>query len=161
MSKYTFTDEIRLILLKKQILENSEIEFLSKLTDDELLSLLNLMVLPNSVDTKALQYTILFNLIFQENQYKRERVLKQIRKIISLTGELPKTEKTIIKFGLIQGFLSTNYRKEMFRYIKIPVGLRSNGGGRKIITSYKFKEVFYFAYNLIKRGKKNDRLPKL
>lgn len=161
MIKYTFTDDIRLILFKKQIAENPRLDYLSNLSDEELFFLLNSTVVPNSVDIKALQYTLLFNLIFQENQYKRGRVLNQIKKIIALTDVLTKTEKTVIKFGLIQGFTSYNYRKEMFRYIKTPLGLRNSSGGRKIITSYKFKEIFYFAYKLIKRGKLNDRLPKL
>lgn len=157
----TFTDKLRITLFRKQINDKPHLSYLTEKTDDEILVLLDSTVVPNSVDTNSIKYTLLFNLLFLENNYKRERVINHIKKIISLTGNLTKTEKMIIKFGLIHGFSSRNYRKEMFRYIKIPLALRDNGGGRKIITSYKFKEVFSFAYNLVKRGNNNERLPRI
>ena len=103
---------------------------------------------------------LLFNLIFLDNQDKKDRILTQIKRVIALEKNLSKIEKMVIKFGIIHGFQSNNYRKEMFRFIKIPLALKSNNNGSKFISSYKFKEIFYFAYNLVKRGRTNDRPPK-
>jgi len=48
----------------------------------------------------------------------------------------------------------------MFRYIHIPIAIKTNSQGRKIISSLRFKEIFFFIFNLVSRGKKNERLPK-
>lgn len=155
-----FTDKLRISIYRKQLEENKELSHLNDLTDEELLNLLNSTVLANAVDPNNIRYGLLFNLIFLDNQDKKDRILNQIKRVIALEKNLSKIEKMVIKFGIIHGFQSNNYRKEMFRFIKIPLALKSNNTGRKFISSYKFKEIFYFAYNLIKRGRTNDRPPK-
>lgn len=155
----TFSDKLRLTLFKNQIKEK-ELDYLYNLSDEELEKLLNSTVIPNSVDLNATRYSLLFHLLFLESQEKKDRFLKQVKKVFLLDEKLSKIEKTLIKFGIIHNFESNSYRKELFRFIKTPLSLKTNNEGRKIISAYKFKEIFYFAYNLVKRGQNNERPPK-
>jgi hypothetical protein len=155
----THTDNLRLLIFKKQI-EDKGLTYLSILSDKELLELMDSTVVANAVDLNAIKTTNMFGFIFIEKKERKERLKKDIEKIINLTNNLTKTEKVLIKFGLIIGFKSKNWKKEMFRYINTPLSLSKEATGRKIISSSKFKEIFYFIYNLVKRGKENERLPK-
>jgi hypothetical protein len=157
MTKYP--DKLRLKIFKNQIEEN-KLDYLKDLTDTELLNLLDKTVLPNSVNINSLKQTIMFHLIFTEKQERKENIVKSINKIINFTFNLTKTEKVIIKYGVIKGFKTTLWRKEFFLYLKTPLALKSEVSGRKIMSSYKFKEIFFFAYNLVNRAKNNKRLPK-
>lgn len=153
-------DKVRLSLFKKQIKEQN-IESLKDSTDEELLLILNSTVVCNAVEHNVLRYTIFYHLLFIEQKEKKEKAIEGIKKFIALEESLSKIEKMIIKFGIIHGFSSTNYRTEMFRYIKNPISLRKQNDGRKFISAYKFKECFGFAYNIVKRSLKNDRVPKI
>lgn len=155
----THTDELRLILFKKQI-EDSNIEILVHSTDEELLIILDSSVIPNSVDINAIKNTNMFAFLFLDKEERKQKLIKDINKIINFSLDLSKTEKTLIKFGLVVGFESKNWKKEMFRYIHIPIAIKTNSQGRKIISSLRFKEIFFFIFNLVSRGKKNERLPK-
>lgn len=153
-------DKVRLSLFKKQITDQN-LDYLKECSDEELIKLLNSTVICNAVEHNCLRYTIFFHLLFIEQKEKKDKAIEGIRKFISLESSLSKVEKMIIKFGIIHGFSSTNYRTEMFRYIKNPISLRKQNDGRKFISSYKFKECFGFAYNIVKRAIKNDRVPKI
>ena len=153
------TDKIRLIIFRNQI-EDRKLDYLRNKTNDELLFLLDSTVIANSVDINALKITNLFGFLFIEKKDRKEKLAEDINKIINLTETLTKTEKVLIKFGLTIGFKSKSWRSEMFRYIKTPISLNKQSDGRKIISSIKFKEIFYFIYNLVNRGKSNARLPK-
>jgi hypothetical protein len=154
-----YPDKLRLKIFKNQI-EEFNLDYLKTCSDEELLALLDKTVLPNSVSINALKQTIMFHLIFTEKQERKEKIVKSINKIVNFTYNLTKTEKVIIKYGVIKGFKTRLWRKEFFLYLKTPLALKSEFSGRKIMSSYKFKEIFFFAYNLVKRAKNNERLPK-
>jgi len=90
-----------------------------------------------------------------EKQDRKEKLIKEINRIINFTLNLTKTEKVIIKYGVVKGFKTNLWRKEFFIFLKNPLALKADSTGRKIMSSYKFKEIFFFAYNLVKRGKNN------
>lgn len=155
-----YTDKIRLLLIKNQIEENN-LTYLKDLSDDELIRLLDLMVIPNSVDINAIKQTNLFHFVFMEKQERKEKLIYDINKLINFAFNLTKTEKMIIKFGLVKGFKTSNAKSEFYRYLKEPLSLKSISDGRKFMAFRNFKEIFYFIYNLVTRGKSNDRLPKI
>jgi len=155
----THTDKLRVIIFRNQI-EDNNLTYLSDISDEEIINLLNSTVIANSVDLNAIKITNLFGFIFIEKTERKERLAKDINKIINLSDSLTKTEKVLVKFGLTVGFKSKSWRTEMFRYINTPIALTKQSDGRKIISSIKFKEIFYFIYNLVNRGKANARLPK-
>lgn len=155
----THSDKLRLIIFKNQIKDN-KLTYLDGVSDDDLLNLLNSSVIANSVDLNAIKITNLFGSIFIDKKDRRSDLYDDINKIFNLTESLTKTEKVLVKFGLTVGFTSKSWRKEMFRYINTPISLTKQSDGRKIISSTKFKEIFYFIYNLVLRGKENARLPK-
>jgi hypothetical protein len=148
--------KLRLELFKKQI-EEENIKELQGLSNETLLKILDLAIIPNSIDSKAVRYGFLFHLIFLEREFEKKHFISQINLLTKLAYNLTKTEKVIIKFGILRGFESKNWRRELHRFIKIPLVEHS---GRKIISSQKFREIFYFAYNLVKRGKKNEQFPR-
>lgn len=151
--------KLRIEIFKKQI-EDLNLATLKNVSDENLLKILDSAVLPNSVDSKAVRYSYLFHLIFLERDKDKDTFLTQISKLDILLNSLTKTEKVLIKFGIIKGFKSKNWRTEMFRFISIPLALTHQSSGRKIISSYKFKEIFYFIYNLVNRGKQNEQFPR-
>ena len=155
----THTDKLRLTIFRNQI-EDKELVYLEAKSNEELLVLLDSTVIANSVDLNAIKITNLFGFVFIEKQERKERLAKDINDIINLTESLTKTEKVLVKFGLTVGFKSKSWRSEMFRYINTPISLTKQSEGRKIISSQKFKEIFYFIHNLVNRGKDNARLPK-
>lgn len=155
----TKANKLRLHIMKQQIKEN-KLDYLNNLDDKDILKLLDLAVLPNSMDSKSVRYGLIFNLLFTQNKNKKEILFNQLNRIKTLDTNLSRTERKILKFGIIHGFSSSNYRIELFRYINNPFMDREATNGRKFISSYKFKEIFKFAYNLIKRGKNNEQLPK-
>ena len=155
----TTTDSLRLEIIKRQI-KDRNLFYLEELSDTELLNLLDSTVIANSPDSKSVRYGFLFHLLFCTNKEKKERLFNQINRLKMLEENLTKTEKVIIKFGILHGFTSRNYRVELYRYIKTPISFNIIGSGRKIISSIHFRQIFYFAYNLVTRGKKNDRFPK-
>lgn len=155
----THTDSLRLTIFKKQI-EDNNLVYLEGLDNTSLLKILDSSVLPNSVDLNAIKNTNMFAFLFIDKEERKQRLIKDINKIINFSINLTKTEKTLIKFGLVVGFEGKNWKKEMFRYINTPIAIKTNSQGRKIISSLKFKEIFFFIYNLVKRGKNNERLPK-
>ena len=154
-----YPEKLRLLIFKNQIKEK-EISSLANLSDEELEVILNASVLPNAININALKQTIMFHFIFMEKTERKERLIKEINRIINFTLNLTKTEKVIIKYGIVKGFKTTFWRKEFFIFLKNPLALKADSTGRKIMSSYKFKEIFFFAYNLVKRGKNNERLPK-
>lgn len=155
----THTDKLRLTIFKKQIEEN-DLSLLEGVDDDSLLKIMDLSVVPNSVDLNAIKNTNMFAFLFIDKEERKQKLIKDINKIINFSMNLTKTEKTLIKFGLVVGFEGKNWKKEMFRYINTPISIKTNSQGRKIISSLKFKEIFFFIFNLVKRGKNNERLPK-
>jgi flagellar biosynthesis protein FlhB len=146
--------------MKRQLNESALLSDKIKLNDIELLELLNISILPNAVDTKAIQYTFFFHLLFLDNKSKKIKIIERLKRLYSLLEELTKIERVVLKFGVVKGFLSNHYRKELFRYINEPLSLKTISSGRKIISSTKFKEIFYFSYSFIKRAENNLRLPK-
>ena len=155
----THTDKLRLVIFRNQVTDK-ELTYLETKSDDELLALLDSTVIANAVDLNAIKITNLFGFLFIEKTERKERLSKDINDIINLTESLTKTEKVLVKFGLTVGFKSKSWRTEMFRYINTPIALTKQSDGRKIISSQKFKEIFYFIHNLVNRGKDNARLPK-
>ena len=153
-------DELRIEIFKRS-LSDSEREFFGGMQDLEILEFLNKTVIANSLDINTIKNTVFFGFLFIEKMSERERVRKDLEMIEKLSVELTKTEKTLIKFGVIKGFTSFNWRKEMHRYINIPINSDKRSlGGRKIIYSKKFEEIFSFIANLIKKGEKNGRFPR-
>ena len=155
----THTDSLRLTIFKNQI-EDNNLDYLRNLSNDDLIKLMDSTVIANSVDLNAIKITNLFGFVFIEKTERKKMLANDINKIINLTESLTKTEKVLIKFGLTIGFKSKSWRTEMFRYINTPIALTKQSEGRKIISSEKFKEIFYFIHNLVNRGKENARLPK-
>jgi hypothetical protein len=154
-----FPDKLRLTIFKNQI-EEKKLEYLKGLSDEELEAILNASVLPNAVNLNALKQSIMFHFIFMEKKERKEKLIKEINRIINFTMNLTKSEKVIINFGVVKGYKTTLWKREFFNFLRTPLALKSEASGRKIMSSYKFKEIFFFAYNLVKRGKNNERLPK-
>lgn len=155
----TKANNFRLLIFKQQI-EDKKLKSLYDLSDGELMNILDSAVLPNSLDSKAVRYSFLFHLLFCENEEKKERLLKQIERLRNLETQLTKTEKMIIKFGVIHRFTTYNYRVEFYRYLNNPISTKVFGSGRKFMSSVKFKQIFSFAHNLVRRGRNNERFPK-
>jgi len=156
---YRYPDRLRLLLFKNQIQEH-DLETLKNVPDSELIKILDSTVLPNSQSITALKQTVLFHFLFMEKKEKKEKLIQDINKIINFTMNLTKTEKIVIKYGVVKGFKTKFWRKEFFIFLKTPLALKTDSEGRKIMSSYTFKEIFFFAYNLVKRGKNNERLPR-
>lgn len=158
----TLTNRLRIQIFRDRLENDPSLIKLkdNKLSDDEILNLLDAAVLPNSMDYNNLKYSLFFHLIFQQNQEKKERVFKQLKIIIANEAALERVERLIIKFGVLVGFKSRNYRSELFNYINNPINLRSSHQGRKYISSFKFKDIFYFAYHIVDRAKQNKLFPR-
>jgi len=154
-----YPEKLRLTLFKNQISEKN-LKHLEGFSDKQLLEIMNATVLPNAMSINALKQTIMFHFIFMEKTDRKEKLIGEINKIVNFTKNLTKTEKVIIKYGVVKGFETRLWKKEFFLYLRTPLALKDNSTGRKIMSSLNFKEVFYFTYNLVKRGKNNDRLPR-
>lgn len=156
----TYNEKVSLLIFKEQI-KKFNLNYLEDKSDEELLSLLNATSLPNSLNVNTLKNSIFFHFVFMEKDDRKKALIENINKIINFSYNLSKTEKVLIKYGLIKGFSTKNWKVEFFKYLKNPLSLRTINSGRKFMSSYKFKEMFFFTYNLVERGKNNDRLPKL
>ena len=150
-------DETRIIIFKR-LLSDEEREIFSQISDEDLLVILNKTVLPNSLDINSMKNTMFFGMLFTNSKIERTRLYKDLGFIKMLNEQLSKTESMMLKFGAIKGFTTNNWRKEMFRYINIPTNSDPRSmGGKKIIYSKKFEELFFFVYNIIKKGENNGR----
>jgi len=85
--RMTHTDELRLILFKKQI-EDSNIDILEHSTDEELLIILDSSVIPNSVDINAIKNTNMFAFLFLDKEERKQKLIKDINKIINFSLDL-------------------------------------------------------------------------
>ena len=72
----TLTNRLRIQIFRDRLENDPSLIKLkdNKLSDDEILNLLDAAVLPNSMDYNNLKYSLFFHLIFQQNQEKKERV---------------------------------------------------------------------------------------
>jgi len=129
--------------------------------DEEILDMLNSTVLPNALSLNTVKNTVLFYFIFEERKKRQDEMIKQINSLINFALSLTKTEKMVIKHGVVNGFESRNWRAELWRYIQTPIALYAPSQNRKIISGKKFKEIFFFAYNLVKKGMENARPPRI
>ena len=144
----------------KRVLQKKGIEILDSASDEELLEILNSSVLANSTNLNAVKNTYFFSKFFLHGERERIRLSKDMEKLNSLYENISQSERTLFRFGVFNGFLSRNWRTEMFRYINLPIGNNKNLGGKKIIYSKKFQEIFYFVYNTVSKGEENGRFPR-
>jgi len=150
---------LRLEIFKKS-LSDKERDVLLKFSNDELLAILNKAVLPNAYSINAVKNTHFFGRIFH-NSRDVERFSKDILGLDILLINLSKIERTLIKFGALKGFSTPSWQTQMYRFIHTPLNLDNRTlGGRKLVYSRTFEEIFPFIYKIIKKGEKNDRFPK-
>jgi len=124
--------------------------------DNEILTILNKAIIPNSLSPTAFKYTYLFNLVLHKKQ-----TLESVKKINYLESVLSKIELSLIKFGINRGFDSFNSNYQYTRFISISSDLSKDNFGKKKISSIYFEKIFSFIYTLIYRGEKNDRFPRI
>lgn len=152
-------EQFRLIVFKRLIIKNNIYSLMSS-SDEELLLILNSAVIPNSISLNAYKMTYYLGKLFTHGERERKRLKSDILHIDKLYENTSQSERTLLRFGIFKGFLTSSWRGEMFRYINEPIGNNNNYGGKKIIYSKKFQEIFYFVYNVISRGEVNGRFPK-
>ena len=160
MKKLTKREKIQVSIFRNQI-EEFELNYLKDLSDLELLDLLNKTVLPNSLSQKTVRNTVFFHFIFAEKKDRAEDMKKSLSYYINYVDNLTKVEKIIIKYAVLIGFKTNNWRKEFFIYLKTPLNLKGDNPGRKIMASYNFKDIFFFAKKLAQKAKENANLPRL
>jgi len=151
---------IRIKLFRETIENDDKFAQYRKLSDDEVLELLDITVLPNAVSVTAVKYSFMFNLLFEQSRVKREVLIKDLEKITFFVNSLSKIEKVSIKYAVLVRFKTNSWRVEFFKFLKTPLNLDNESPGRKFMSKTKFKELFFFAKNLSRRAIKNERLPK-
>jgi len=160
MKPLNFNDTYRLRIFKDEILDNDNLKDFRGFEDKILLDILNAAVLPNALSITAVKHAVLFNFIFQDSSEKRKKYISDFNFFYSFVNNLSKTEKVIIKYGVIARFSSNSWRSEFFKFLKTPLGLRKESFGNKSMSQKKFKEYYFFAKKLVSRGIKNERLPR-
>jgi len=125
-------------------------------TDEQLLTILNAAVLPNSLSKTAFKYSLLSNLIFNKTETN-----KSIKKISYLEKVMSKIEKDLLKFGILYGFDSFNSGYQYSRFIKTSLDTEKINIGKKKISSLFFERIFVFIYNIVKKGEKNERFTRI
>jgi len=158
--KRTKMELLRLEVFKNSLQKNDLINIYN-LDSDTLEKLLDLAVIPNSLNTTAVKYSIYFNYLFIQKKPRKENFVNFINNIINHINDLSITEKNIIKYGLLHRFETNSWKAELYKYLKSPLGLHGNASGRKILSGTKFKETFFFAKNLCDRALKNKKFPKI
>jgi hypothetical protein len=159
--KLTFNEKIRIRLFRNEIESNKNMFFLKNLSDNNLIEVLNAAVLPNALSITAVKHSVIFNLIFQESSTKRVSLFNDIKYLYNFVSNLSKTEKVVIKYAAISRFTSKSWQKDFFEFLKNPLSLRKQSYGSKSMSQKKFKEYYFFSKNLVSRGIKNERLPRL
>lgn len=142
--------------------ENSSGLFLLKgCSDEQLLEIINSSVLPNAISIDALKNTYLFNMLYSNTKNKLN-ISKSLKNIEELVKTMSIPEKSLLKFGLFNGFRVFNWRYQMGRYVKISTD-PSVGElqGNKQISSYIFERIFPFSYLILSKGEKNDKFPRI
>jgi hypothetical protein len=160
----TVNEQERVLIYRRIVDEsqnkNSGIYLLKNCSDEQLLEIINSAVLPNSISLDALKTTYLFNMLYSSKKNKTI-INKSLSNIEELINTMQNTEKSLLKFGLFNGFRVFNWRFQMGRYVKISTDpsigeLQAN----KQISTYIFERIFPFAYSIISRGEKNERFPR-
>jgi hypothetical protein len=160
----TVNEQERVLIYRRIVDEcqnkNSGIYLLKNCSDEQLLEVINSAVLPNSISLDALKNSYLFNMLYSSKKNKAT-INKSLSNIEELINTMQNTEKSLLKFGLFNGFRVFNWRFQMGRYVKISTDpsigeLQAN----KQISTYIFERIFPFAYSIISRGEKNERFPR-
>jgi len=147
----TKIDQERVVVFRR-ILDTK----LSDLSDEELLEIMNAAIIPNALSVNAFKYTYLIQKIF--NKSKVDKTIKSIDYLVSV---LSKVEVELIKFGVLYGFDSFNANYQYHRFISSSLDIGKKNLMKKKISSLFFEKIFVFIYNLIKRGEKNERFPRI
>ena len=147
----TKIDQERVVVFRR-ILDTK----LSDLSDEELLEIMNAAIIPNALSVNAFKYTYLIQKIF--NKSKVDKTIKSIDYLVSV---LSKVEVELIKFGVLYGFDSFNANYQYHRFISSSLDIGKKNLMKKKISSLFFEKIFVFIYNLIKRGEKNERFPRV
>ena len=150
-------EELMVSLYKEQLLKNHNIDLSKHFNKEEILLLLKNSVLPNSLNPNTVKYSLFFSLLLTANKQRKQKLINDINKIIHIINNLESYEITILKFAFFNKFESRYPKKEFWRFLKEPIDPKRYG--RKILSFRKFRSIFYFAYNLIKKGERNDRFP--
>jgi len=152
----TKNDQERVIIWRR-ILENEEKHSLLKLSDEELLDILNTTVLPNTLSLSNMKFTMFFSYLLKKKDYKNF-----IKKLDIMFEILSPAEKDLLKFGLFHGFDSYNWRYQMGRYVKTSTDIEKGElFTPKDISSNTFEQIFDFIYKIIYKGEKNERFPRI
>lgn len=161
----TVNEQERVLIYRRIINEctnnTSGLFLLKDCSDEQLLEIINSSVLPNSISIDALKNTYLFNMLYS-NKKNKTNIEKSLLNIKELVNTMQNTEKSLLKFGLFNGFRVFNWRYQMGRYVKLStdpsVGeLQLN----KQISSYIFERIFPFAYLILSKGEKNGKFPRI
>jgi len=147
----TKIDQERVVVFRR-ILNGKLLEY----SDEELLSIMNSAIFPNSLSKTALKYTFISGFIFHGKELTA--VFEKIKRLYSV---LNKIEKDLFKFGVLYGFDSSNANYQYNRFISNSLILEKSLIGKKQISSSYFEGIFKFIYLLIYRGEKNERFPRI
>ncbi len=157
-------DKKKVFLFRRVLSNKNNLSYLIEKNDNELLEILNSTVLPNSIDENNLKYSLFFTILFKKDlQQSRDKVVLNLKKILSLIDNLTRVDKNIIQHGVINGFTSNNSKLEFYNFLNNTSTFKTKDTSKKgkILSFSKFLDVFPFAYNLIKRGENNERFPRL
>lgn len=149
----TIQEQERVIVFRRLV---QDIDLVKK-TDSELLDILNKAVLPNSLSANALNFSLLFNYLNDSTGTE-----KKIKKIKNLNQIFQRTEKELLRFGLMYGFDSYHAGYQFSRFIRNSADISK--GERlvpKKISSKYFEQIFEFIYKIIYKGERNDRFPQI
>lgn len=147
----TKSDQERVVVYRRILGEK-----LLSLNDREVLDILNAAIIPNALSMTAFKYSTLISLTFSKAQ-----TLKSFEKIKRLVDILNPLERSLIKFGVLHGFDSFNGGYQYTRFISLSLDIGKANIGKKKISEAYFEKIFPFIYQLIFRGEKNERFPRV
>lgn len=149
-------EQERVYIFRRIISKDKNLDFLSELSDEKLLSILNSSILPNSISKNNLKYTLFSNYIMNNAETE-----KNVLKFSKIPAILSRVEKDIFKFGVFYGFDSYNASYQFSKFIKtstdISVGKLEI---RKKVSSKFFEDIFDFMYKIIYKGETNGQFPR-
>ncbi|MFL1707511.1 hypothetical protein ACHJH3_11040 [Campylobacter sp. MOP7] len=157
-NKFSDIDEQRVNIFRASLGKDSIPEpvkqALSDLDNESILAILNMSVLPNSISLNALKYNYMLSR-FANRKTDFTRAKNQMDNIDKVCSIMTKQDKSILKFGIKNGYRGNDWNFHMTRFVY------GSGLQGKTISSYYFKRAFGFSQELLVRAENNDIFPKM
>jgi len=136
-------DKLKILIFKQNLIENKIEHLFQNISDEEILLILNSSLIPNSINQQGIKNSFMSYLLFESETKNREKLLNDFQEIYFFIKNMPKVEKSIIRFFIFNGLkASNNWYVEKKRFENNNIGHFSANSGRKRISNNKFKEVF-------------------